>query len=444
MSWNSSTIRWLKRRAVGGADLGSAPAAARRGSADPRSRSRRGAPWRPRSGRRRAPAGSQGGGRRRLPRRPRRCVRSPPRSLRGRPRAPSPCCRCAAPSARRARAAVARPAAPALRSSRLCVRVVRLQLLERLGGGSRRARARSPPGRARRLGQPRLGDAAAAQLRVGAGDDRPQPVDLERGDGLLARLLARRPGTPPALPRRPRRAARSVSGASSTRKRGSIPAATGWPASSRLQKPWIVVTQAPPMPPSSCSARSEPSSARARQLGADPLAQLGCGLVGEGEGEDRVGRDALLADQAAVAVDHHPGLAGAGAGLDQHVAPGGLDRRRLLGGRQCARSSAPPPRRPPRDSAPGRGGRSARSRRRPGRRRGPADPVAGRGRGGSRRSASGRRSRRPVAAPPPAAPRAPRRRPCRWGRGRRRRASPAASSRTTPRGRRTEVPRSGW
>ena len=58
------------------------------------------------------------------------------------------------------------------------------------------------------------------------------------------------------------RAARSASGASSTRKRGSIPAATGWPASRRLQKPWIVVTQAAPMPPSSCRAGSEPASAR--------------------------------------------------------------------------------------------------------------------------------------------------------------------------------------
>jgi len=70
------------------------------------------------------------------------------------------------------------------------------------------------------------------------------------------------------------------------------------------------------------------------ELGADPLAQLRGGLVGEGEGEDRVGRDALVADQPAVALDHHPGLAGAGPGLDHRLGGARLDRRQLLGGRR--------------------------------------------------------------------------------------------------------------
>ncbi len=41
-----------------------------------------------------------------------------------------------------------------------------------------------------------------------------------------------------------------------------MPAATGWAARIRLQKPWIVVTQAPPIPLSSSAPRSEPASAR--------------------------------------------------------------------------------------------------------------------------------------------------------------------------------------
>ena len=58
-------------------------------------------------------------------------------------------------------------------------------------------------------------------------------------------------------------AARSASAASSTRNRGSIPTATGCEESSRLQNPWIVVTQAPPSVSRSSLARSEPASARA-------------------------------------------------------------------------------------------------------------------------------------------------------------------------------------
>ncbi len=69
------------------------------------------------------------------------------------------------------------------------------------------------------------------------------------------------------------------------------------------------------------------------QLIARPLAQLGRGLVGEGEGEDCVGRDAVGGDQVAVAVDEHSGLAGAGARFEQDVAPAGADCGGLLPGR---------------------------------------------------------------------------------------------------------------
>ncbi len=41
-----------------------------------------------------------------------------------------------------------------------------------------------------------------------------------------------------------------------------MPTATGWAESRRLQKPWIVVTQALPSPGSSSRARSDPASAR--------------------------------------------------------------------------------------------------------------------------------------------------------------------------------------
>ncbi len=62
-----------------------------------------------------------------------------------------------------------------------------------------------------------------------------------------------------------------------------------------------------------------PGLGPALQLGPDALAQLGRGLIGEGEGEDGAGGDTLVADQPTVAIDHHTGLAGAGAGLDQDL-----------------------------------------------------------------------------------------------------------------------------
>ncbi len=206
-----------------------------------------------------------------------------------------------------------------------------------LGGGrstARSAASRVGPGR---LGQPRVGDAAAAQLVVDGGDHRPQPFEVDR-----RRRSPRGPGRPPArnstsASSKASRAARAVSGASSTRKPGSTPAATGWAARTRLQKPWIVVTQAPPIPARAARRALRTALGPPRQLGPDPLPQLGRGLVGEGEGEDRVGREAAVADEAAVAVDHHPGLAGPGAGLEQDVAAADGDRRGLLGGRLARR-----------------------------------------------------------------------------------------------------------
>jgi hypothetical protein len=92
--------------------------------------------------------------------------------------------------------------------------------------------------------------------------------------------------------------------------------------------------------PGAAHGREEPRGAdrggarpggAAGEIGADAGAQLGGGLVGEGEGEDGVGGDALVDDEAGVALDHDPGLAGAGAGLEQDVVGARLDRRALLG-----------------------------------------------------------------------------------------------------------------
>ena len=225
-----------------------------------------------------------------------------------------------------------------------------------------------------------------------------------------------------------------------------MPTATGWAASSRLQKPWIVVTQALPSAGSSSRARSEPASARALELGADPLAQLGRRLVGEGEGEDRVRGDALLADQPAVAVDHHPGLAGSGARLDQD-----LGRRRprspLAAPRSARRSLIA--RRPLRRSV---GSTGARSRRQIGAKsqNGGQTPWSRRpGRGPGSRSMSPAAHPRDDLAGPAAGVGEQllellRARPCRSRRGRRRRAPPRR-----PRGRARAAgaprcARSGW
>ena len=65
----------------------------------------------------------------------------------------------------------------------------------------------------------------------------------------------------------------------------------------------------------------------AAELEPDPPAQLGCGPLGEGEGEDLVDRDPVLGQRVAVAADEHPRLARAGAGLAEDVGAAGVDRR---------------------------------------------------------------------------------------------------------------------
>ena len=86
VSWNSSTSRWLKRRAVGARR--SRPARSRPRGEDLQVLevdARRAAPSPPRSGREKSSSSSARVARRpRRPRRPRRCARSPRRSPRGR------------------------------------------------------------------------------------------------------------------------------------------------------------------------------------------------------------------------------------------------------------------------------------------------------------------------------------------------------------------------
>ena len=66
-----------------------------------------------------------------------------------------------------------------------------------------------------------------------------------------------------------------------------------------------------------------------RELGPHAVSKLGGRLLGEREGEDPVDSLELLGG-GAVALDEHPGLAGPGAGLEQHVAVARLDRAPLL------------------------------------------------------------------------------------------------------------------
>ncbi len=71
----------------------------------------------------------------------------------------------------------------------------------------------------------------------------------------------------------------------------------------------------------------------------DALAHLAGGLVGEGDGQDGVRRDALLADQPGDAAGDDAGLARAGSGENQQGAFGGLDGGALFGiqvGRRAA------------------------------------------------------------------------------------------------------------
>ena len=63
----------------------------------------------------------------------------------------------------------------------------------------------------------------------------------------------------------------------------------------------------------------------------DALGHLAGGLVGEGDGEDGVGRDAFLADEPGDAVGDDAGFARSGAGKDEQRTFGGFDRGALFG-----------------------------------------------------------------------------------------------------------------
>ncbi len=63
----------------------------------------------------------------------------------------------------------------------------------------------------------------------------------------------------------------------------------------------------------------------------DALAHLAGGLVGEGDGEDGVGRDAFLANEPGDAAGDDAGLAGACAGEDEQRPLGGFNGGALFG-----------------------------------------------------------------------------------------------------------------
>ena len=65
---------------------------------------------------------------------------------------------------------------------------------------------------------------------------------------------------------------------------------------------------------------------------ADPVAELGGGLLGERDREDLRGVDAVLEHGAHEPLDEHRGLAAPGARVEQQVTVAPLDRRALLGG----------------------------------------------------------------------------------------------------------------
>ena len=145
--------------------------------------------------------------------------------------------------------------------------------------------------------------------------------------------------------RRPRGRPGRSPGASRTRKPGSSPAATGWAARSAVAEavdrrdPGAADPGQQLAPParSRASARRA-SSARIRwRISAAAFSVKVKARIASGE-------TPLVADQAAVALDHHPGLAGAGAGLEQDVAAAVVDRRRLLGRRLRGGAGDSPPR----------------------------------------------------------------------------------------------------
>ena len=156
-----------------------------------------------------------------------------------------------------------------------------------------------------------------------------RPAIVEGGDGLLALAVA---GREELLERfveglvarrgRPRaRRAPGTGGRSRPRPGGRRAAGCRSRGSSSPRR--CRGRRAAPAPAPSRRRRGRSIAARIR------CAQLGGGLVGEGEGQDRVGRDALVADEPAVAVDHH--------------ARSCRSRRRPRPGRRRRRRRSPPP-----------------------------------------------------------------------------------------------------
>lgn len=62
----------------------------------------------------------------------------------------------------------------------------------------------------------------------------------------------------------------------------------------------------------------------------DPGGQLARGLVGEGDDQQRLGRDALVGNEIDDALDQREGFARSGPGDDEHRAIGGQDCFQLL------------------------------------------------------------------------------------------------------------------
>ena len=185
-------------------------------------------------------------------------------------------------------------------------------------------------------GEPGLGDRLAPQPVVGGQHEPPQPADLQarRDQGrdltferqLLEGVVEGALGQVPSLGRVEYPKARVQPGGQ--RHRGEQPAAEGMdgrdPGSLRVPRPQGQLRGSLVVAPFLGQRRA------AHQLGADPGTQLSGGALGEGEGEDRFGADAVLGDRVAVAADKHGRLAGAGARLEEDVAVAGGDGTCLL------------------------------------------------------------------------------------------------------------------
>ena len=108
--------------------------------------------------------------------------------------------------------------------------------------------------------------------------------------------------------------ASSLSSSSSTSKPGGRPASTG--NSNRMRRAKACSVPIGAWSRSSSAAWRSGAAAGLVELGAEAVAQLGGGLLGERDGGDGVDRHALV-DEREDAGDERGGLAGAGAGLDE-------------------------------------------------------------------------------------------------------------------------------